>query len=97
MGAPPHTQTIAAKHVRDNGQQVGPGVKDVNESWQQGHSMLGSMTCWATPRIQCEPEQTQRCVMTIVKQKERVGGSLVVHLASAVVEAVPGCVTPAGL
>ena len=33
-------------------------------------------------------------MMTSVKQKERVGGSLVIHLASAVVEDVPGCVTP---
>jgi len=31
---------------------------------------------------------------TSVKQKERMGGSLVIHRASAVVEAVPGCVTP---
>jgi len=32
--------------------------------------------------------------MTSVKWKERVGGSLVVHIAGAVVEAVPGFVNP---
>ena len=61
---------------------------------QQGCSMLGSMTCWATLPIWSKPEQTQCCMTTSIKQKERVGGSLVVHLAVAVVEAVPGCVIP---
>jgi len=55
---------------------------------------LGVMTCWATLPVQSEPEQTQCCMTTSIEQKERVGGSLVVHPAGAVVEAVPGCVTP---
>ena len=61
-----------------------------------GHrrSVLGSMTCWAILPVWSKLEQTQHCMTTSVKQKERVGGSLVVHLASAVVEAVLGCVTP---
>jgi len=50
--------------------------------------------CWATLPVQPKPEKTQHCMTTIIEQKERVGGSLVVHLASTVVEAVPGCVTP---
>jgi len=33
-------------------------------------------------------------MITSIELKERLGGSLVIHLASAVVEAVPRCVTP---
>jgi len=47
--------------------------------------------CYESVTLCCS---VQHCMMTSVKQKERVGGSLVVHLASAVVDVVPGCVAP---
>jgi len=60
------------------------------------HSMLGSITCWQTLPLWSKARvNSMLCdAATNIKQKGRVGGSLVVHLASAVVEAVPGCVTP---
>ena len=51
------------------------------------HNLLGD------PSYLVQLEQTQCCMTTSIKQKERVGGSLVVNPAGAVVESVTGCVT----
>jgi len=66
---------------------------------QEDHRCCATLPIWSkleklNPSYLVQARETQCCMTTSIKQKERVGGSLVVHLASAVVEAVPGCVTP---